>query len=201
MCKKAPFEEGQARCGHLRGRDHQHALDARQRGEQASSSTPAARQQHDHASTQQQQKGGSRTHLFSRSLSHTQSRFSCVTQDYLDALGWAKSIGGYAGLVGRANANLAVLEKFVAATPWMEFLATDATARSNTSVCLKITDLDAAGVKKMAAILEKEDVALDVGAYRSAPPGFRIWCGPTVESSDLEALLPWLEWAHAEAKA
>ena len=73
--------------------------------------------------------------------------------------------------------------------------------RSNTSVCLKITDLDAAGVKKMAAILEKEDVALDVGAYRSAPPGFRIWCGPTVESSDLEALLPWLEWAHAEAKA
>ena len=97
--------------------------------------------------------------------------------------------------------GFAVLEKFVAATPWMEFLATDATARSNTSVCLKITDLDAAGVKKMAAILEKEDVALDVGAYRSAPPGFRIWCGPTVESSDLEALLPWLEWAHAEAKA
>jgi len=122
-----------------------------------------------------------------------------ATEDYLDALKWAKSIGGYKGLVDRANANLAVLEGFVAATPWMEFLAVEPETRSNTSVCLKITDLDSAGVKKMAALLESENVALDIGAYRSAPPGFRIWCGPTVESKDLEDLLPWLEWAHAEA--
>ena len=84
----------------------------------------------------------------------------------------------------------------------MEFLSgDDPSVRSNTSVCLKITDLDADQVKKMAALLEKENVALDVGAYRSAPPGFRIWCGPTVEASDLESLMPWLVWAHAEVKA
>merc|ERR1719183_3235884 len=88
-----------------------------------------------------------------------------ANEDYLDALNWAKSIGGYAGLVARANSNLGVIEKFVAATPWMEFLAADPATRSNTSVCLKVTDLDAAGVKKMAALLEKEDVALDIGAY------------------------------------
>jgi len=125
-----------------------------------------------------------------------------ATEDYLDALKWAKSIGGYKGLVDKANANLAVLEKFVAANDWIEFLSGDDPAvRSNTSVCLKVTDLDAAGVKKMAALLEKENVALDVGAYRSAPPGFRVWCGPTVEASDLEKLMPWMTWAHAEAKA
>ena len=98
--------------------------------------------------------------------------------------------------------NLSVLEKFCDETPWMEFLSgPDPSIRSNTSVCLKITDLDAAQVKKMAGILEKENVALDVGAYRSAPPGFRIWCGPTVEKKDLEDLMPWLTWAHEEAKA
>ena len=83
----------------------------------------------------------------------------------------------------------------------MENLAEDPETRSNTSVCLKITDLDADGVKKMQALLEGEGVALDIGAYRSAPPGFRIWCGPTVESSDIEKLMPWIEWAHAEVKA
>ena len=120
----------------------------------------------------------------------------------MDALEWAKSIGGYPGLVGRANANLGAIEEFVAKTSWLEFLAgDDASVRSNTSVCLKVTDLDADGVKKMAALLEKENVALDVGAYRSAPPGFRIWCGPTVEASDVAKLMPWLEWAHNEAKA
>merc|ERR1719440_1122274 len=122
-------------------------------------------------------------------------------EDYIDAMNWANTIGGYKGLVDRANANLAVLEGFVEKTPWMEFLAQgDATTRSNTSVCLKVTDMDADSVKKMAALLEKEGVALDVGAYRSAPPGFRIWCGPTVDASDVELLLPWLEWAHAEVK-
>ena len=124
----------------------------------------------------------------------------CV-EDYLDALGWAKTVGGYKGLVTRSDANLAVLEKFVKKNAWMDFLCTDGNTRSNTSVCLTVSDLDADGVKKMAALLEKEEVAYDIGAYRSAPPGFRIWCGPTVEASDLEALLPWLAWAHGEAKA
>jgi len=121
-----------------------------------------------------------------------------ANEDYLDSLAWAKSIGGYPGLVARADANLAVLSGFVDRTPWLEFLAPDADTRSNTSVCFKVTDLDAAAVKKMVALLDKEGVAYDIGAYRSAPPGMRIWCGPTVEASDLEALLPWLEWAHDE---
>jgi len=138
--------------------------------------------------------------IFKGSTINTPSMLA--NEDYLDALEWAKSIGGYAGLVGRANANLGAIEQFVAKTPWLEFLAgDDASLRSNTSVCLKVTDLDADGVKKMAGLLEKENVALDVGAYRSAPPGFRIWCGPTVETSDVEKLMPWLEWAHNEAKA
>ena len=77
----------------------------------------------------------------------------------------------------------------------------DASIRSNTSVCLKVTDLDAAGVKKMAGLLEAENVALDVGAYRSAPPGFRVWCGPTVEEKDLVDLMPWFTWAHDQVKA
>lgn len=122
-----------------------------------------------------------------------------ANEDYLDSLDWAASIGGYAGLVDRANANLAVLESMVETTPWLEFLSgDDPSIRSNTSVCLKVTDFDADQVKKMQGLLEKEGVALDIGAYRSAPPGFRVWCGPTVEVSDLEALVPWLEWAHAE---
>jgi len=125
-----------------------------------------------------------------------------ANEDYLDALDWAKSLGGYSALVGRANSNLAVVESMVASTPWLEFLAgDDKSIRSNTSVCLKVTDFDADQVKKMAALLEKEGVALDIGAYRSAPPGFRIWCGPTVEVADLEALMPWLDWAHAEVAA
>jgi len=125
-----------------------------------------------------------------------------ATEDYLDALGWAKSVGGYEGLVGRADANLAVLERFVASTEWLGFLSgDDPKVRSNTSVCLTVADLDADGVKKMAALLEAEGVAVDIGAYRSAPPGFRIWCGPTVESADLEALVPWMRWAHDEVKA
>lgn len=144
-------------------------------------------------------KGKLNADIFTGATINTPSMLA--TEDYIDALEWGKSVGGYAGLVGRANANLGVIEKFVEATPWMDFLAIDPTTRSNTSVCLKVTDLDAAGVKKMAALLEKEGVALDIGAYRSAPPGFRIWCGPTVESSDLELLMPWIEWAHAEVKS
>jgi len=143
-------------------------------------------------------KGKFAADIFKGSTINTPSMLA--NEDYIDALDWAKSIGGYKGLVDKSMANLAVLEKFVDATPWMEFLSgPDKEVRSNTSVCLKVTDLDADKVKVMAGLLEKENVALDVGAYRSAPPGFRIWCGPTVEASDLEALMPWLEWAHAEA--
>merc|ERR1719163_2046873 len=99
-----------------------------------------------------------------------------ATEDYIDALDWGKSIGGYEGLVARANANLAVLEAAVESTPWLAFLAgDDPKVRSNTSVCLTVSDLDAAGVKKMTGLLEKEAVAFDIGAYRDAPAGMRIW--------------------------
>jgi phosphoserine aminotransferase len=127
----------------------------------------------------------------------------CV-EDYLDALKWASSIGGLAELQRRSNANLAVLEEWAAKTAWVDFLAEDKAIRSNTSVCLKVVDPRVTGAapevqadvaKKLAALLEKEGVALDAGAYRDAPPGLRIWCGATVETSDVEALTPWLDWA------
>ena len=129
----------------------------------------------------------------------------CV-EDYLDALKWAGHVGGLAELCARADRNLAVLAGWVAKTPWAGFLATDPATRSNTSVCLKVIDptvasLNADGqadfAKKLAALLEKEGVALDIGGYRDAPPGLRIWCGATVEADDLEALTPWLDWAFA----
>jgi phosphoserine aminotransferase len=129
----------------------------------------------------------------------------CV-EDCLDALGWASRIGGLAEMQRRADANLAVLEAWVTKTPWVAFLAEEAANRSNTSVCLKVVDARVAGLpedaqadfaKKLANLLEKEGVALDVGGYRDAPPGLRIWCGATVETSDLDALTPWLDWAFA----
>jgi phosphoserine aminotransferase len=127
----------------------------------------------------------------------------CV-EDYLDALKWAAAAGGLAELKRRADANLAVLEAWVAKTAWVDFLAEDKATRSNTSVCLKVVDpritaLDDAAqadfAKKLAALLEKEGAALDAAGYRDAPPGLRIWCGATVDASDLEALTPWLDWA------
>jgi len=133
----------------------------------------------------------------------------CV-EDYLDALKWGQSIGGLKGLIGRADANTKVLADFVAKTPWIDFLATDESIRSNTSVCLKVVDpaitalsseAQAAFAKTLATLLEKEKVAYDIGGYRDAPPGLRIWCGATVETSDLVALMPWLDWAFAKAKA
>jgi phosphoserine aminotransferase len=133
----------------------------------------------------------------------------CV-EDYLDALKWASSIGGLAELRRRADQNLAVLEAWVARTPWVDFLAKDPATRSNTSVCLKVVDPKVAALgadgqadfaKKLAALLEKETVALDIGGYRDAPPGLRIWCGATVETDDLEALTPWLDWAFAAVSA
>jgi phosphoserine aminotransferase len=133
----------------------------------------------------------------------------CV-EDYLDALKWASSIGGVAELRRRADENLATLEAWVARTPWVDFLATDKTIRSNTSVCLSIVDpavsaLDGAGqadfAKKLAALLEKEAVAYDIAGYRDAPPGLRIWCGATVDTDDVAALTPWLDWAFASLRA
>jgi phosphoserine aminotransferase len=116
----------------------------------------------------------------------------CV-EDYIVALEWAKKTGGLKGLQARANANAAAIDKWISRTSWAHHLAKDAATRSNTSVCLTI-DGDA---KALAKLLEKEGVALDIGAYRDAPPGLRIWCGATVETSDVEALMPWLDWAHA----
>ncbi len=133
----------------------------------------------------------------------------CV-EDYLDALKWAEGIGGLNALIGRADASLKTVEAFVAASHSFAFLATAPAARSNTSVCLKIVDPDVASrdadaqaaiAKKVADVLEKEGVALDIGGYRDAPPGLRIWCGATVDPTDVEALLPWLDWALAKAKA
>ena len=122
----------------------------------------------------------------------------CV-EDYLLALDWAKSVGGLQGLIDRANSNTAAITRFVETHDWIEFLAVDPATRSNTSVCLKFNDDriadGAAFAKAIAKRLSDEDVALDVGAYRDAPAGLRIWCGGTVQTSDIEAMLPWLEWA------
>jgi phosphoserine aminotransferase len=132
----------------------------------------------------------------------------CV-EDYLDTLQWAKSIGGLKATMARADANAKTIADWVAVTPWIEFLAGDLAIRSNTSVCLKVVDpavralpadTQAAFVKSLAAALEKEAVAYDIDAYRDAPAGLRIWCGSTVERSDVEALTQWLDWAFAKSK-
>ena len=129
-----------------------------------------------------------------------------AVEDALDGLRWAEAIGGLPALIGRAKANLAAIEGWVAATPWVDFLAEDARTRSRTSVCLKIVDpgflaLPADGkksvAKRIADVLEEEDAGYDVGAYRDAPPGLRLWAGGTVETTDLQALFPWLDWAWA----
>ncbi|MFG6564179.1 phosphoserine transaminase [Sulfitobacter sp. 1A13421] len=129
----------------------------------------------------------------------------CV-EDYLLALDWAKSVGGLKGLIARADANTKAVADFVEAHDWIDFLATDPATRSNTSVCLKFTDDriadGAAFAKAVAKRLADEGAALDIGAYRDAPPGLRIWCGGTVEAADIEAMLPWLAWAfEAEINA
>jgi phosphoserine aminotransferase len=133
-----------------------------------------------------------------------------ATEDYLDALKWAESIGGLTALQARANANSQVLTEWVTRTSWVDFLVSDAAIRSNTGVCLKVVDarvtsLPTAGqaefAKNLAAILDKEGVALDAGSYPSAPPGLRIWCGATVEQSDLQSLTPWLDWAFEDCLA
>jgi phosphoserine aminotransferase len=126
----------------------------------------------------------------------------CV-EDQIDALKWALRIGGLPSLIARSRGNLAALEEWVAASKWAAFLAKDPKARSSTSVCLKIADASGDPAKVaggIAGLLEKEGVAFDIGSYRDAPPGLRIWCGATVEQADLEALTLWLDWAFATVK-
>eukprot|EP00002_Diphylleia_rotans_P013968 TRINITY_DN2720_c0_g1_i1.p1 TRINITY_DN2720_c0_g1~~TRINITY_DN2720_c0_g1_i1.p1 ORF type:complete len:961 (+),score=241.57 TRINITY_DN2720_c0_g1_i1:50-2932(+) len=122
----------------------------------------------------------------------------CV-EDYIDALAWAERMGGVEGLIKRSEANLAAIEDFVAKNPWAQFLAKDKSIRSNTSICLTL-DLPAEKVKALTKLLEKEGVAYDIDAYRSAPPGLRIWGGSTIETSDVNSLLNWLKWAYHEVK-
>ena len=133
-----------------------------------------------------------------------------AVEDYLDALTWAESMGGLKGLMARSNANLKALSDWIAKGSSYGFLAEDETIRSNTSVCIKVTDPWFAGLneeaqaeaaKKIASALDKEGVALDVAGYRAAPPGLRIWCGATVDEADIKALTPWLDWAFATVKA
>jgi len=133
-----------------------------------------------------------------------------AVEDYIDALEWARSIGGLEALVAKADSNARVIHDWVERTPWIANLAKDPATASNTSVCLVIADPDVVGqgpeavaqvAKGITSALDKENVALDIGAYRDAPPGLRIWCGATVEQSDLEALTPWLDWAFAQEKA
>jgi phosphoserine aminotransferase len=132
----------------------------------------------------------------------------CV-EDYIDALNWGKSLGGLDALIARADANSKALGDWVVRTPWVDFLAADPRIRSNTSVCLKVVDPavaalapagQAAFAKALENLLEQEKVAFDIGAYREAPPGLRIWCGATIETSDIEALTPWLDFAFAKIK-
>jgi phosphoserine aminotransferase len=133
----------------------------------------------------------------------------CV-EDYLDALRWAKAEGGLDALIARADANAAVIDRWLTRSHWAKSLATDPRTRSNTSYCLTFaeaevqampTERQAALAKDIAGRLAKEAVAYDIAHYRDAPPGLRIWCGSTVERSDLEALMPWLDWAYATARA
>jgi phosphoserine aminotransferase len=133
----------------------------------------------------------------------------CV-EDYLDALGWAKSVGGLNALIARADANTKVLADWKAKTPWVDFLATDPAIRSNTSVCMKVidpaitslsADAQADFAKKLVSAVEKEGAGYDFAHYRDAPAGLRIWCGATVEASDVAILTQWIDWAFAATKA
>ncbi|MBV9841876.1 MAG: phosphoserine transaminase [Sphingomonadaceae bacterium] len=133
-----------------------------------------------------------------------------AVEDYIYALEWAKMAGGLHALIARADANAAALDAIVQELPWLDHLVADEGIRSNTSVCLKFADDAVKGlddeaklalVKKMASLLETENAAYDVAGYRDAPPGLRIWCGATVDTADIEALAPWLDWAYRTARA
>ncbi len=124
-----------------------------------------------------------------------------AVEDVIFALEWAKTVGGLQGLMGRSNANAAALAKIVETRDYLGFLAADPAIRSTTSVCLTVEGADEAMIKKMASLLEAEDAAYDIAGYRDAPAGLRIWCGATVDTADVEALGPWLDWAYKKAKA
>ena len=124
-----------------------------------------------------------------------------AVEDYIDALEWADGLGGLDALKARADANAAALDAWAQSRPWVEHLAKDATSRSNTSVCLVLPGLAEEQVKAIVSLLEKEKAAYDIGAYRDAPAGLRIWCGATVDTADVVALTHWLDWAHAEVTA
>jgi len=136
--------------------------------------------------------------LFQGKVINTPSML-CV-EDCLAALDWANRVGGQAGMIKRSQASLKVIEKFVAQNDWIHFLAADPALRSSTSVCLTL-DLPPAGVERLTKILAQEQVAYDIGSYRSAPPGLRIWCGSTVEASDVEILTEWIKWAYDKVKS
>jgi phosphoserine aminotransferase len=133
--------------------------------------------------------------IFKGSTINTPSML-CV-EDCLDALRWVERIGGLAATRARSDANLAAVEEFVDRTPWIDFLARDPATRSNTSVCLTL-DADPDDVKAMCALLDEKGAAHDIGSYRDAPPGLRIWCGATVETADVRALMPWIEWGYEQ---
>ena len=122
-----------------------------------------------------------------------------AVEDYMDALAWVESIGGLQAAIDKSKANLKVIEDFVSARHWIDFLAVNESERSNTSVCLTL-DLPEDAVKAIVKLLEAEAVAYDIGAYRDAPDGLRIWCGATVEAGDLELLMPWLDWAYEQVR-
>ena len=133
-----------------------------------------------------------------------------AVEDVLDALGWAEEIGGLPALIQRSETNLARIAEWVERTAWVDFLAKDPRTRSSTSICLQIVDpwfLDqsheerTAAAKKIGSLLDSEGVAHDINSYKEAPPGLRVWGGATVDSSDIEALLPWLDWAFEKSKA
>ncbi len=124
-----------------------------------------------------------------------------AVEDAIFALEWAKSLGGLDGLKARSDANAAALDKIVAEREWLSHLAADPASRSKTSVCLSVAGADADFIKKFAGLLEAEGAAYDIAGYRDAPPGLRIWCGATVDTADIEALGPWLDWAYASLKA
>ena len=146
--------------------------------------------------------------IFEGSTINTPSML-CV-EDHIDALEWADTVGGLSGLIARSEANLKAINAWVERTPWVDFLAGDPATRSSTSICLRISDDWFTGqsddeqnalIKKLVALLDAENVAYDIGSYRDAPAGLRIWGGGTVETSDIEALMPWIEWAFEEIRA
>ncbi len=124
-----------------------------------------------------------------------------AVEDAISALEWVESIGGLDGAIRRCDANAAALDRIVDARAWLGHLAADPASRSKTSVCLTVEGADEARIKKMAALLEEQGAAFDIAGYRDAPPGLRIWCGATVDTADIEALGPWLDWAYQETKA